>query len=65
MVLIMKTKQLLKINTGIFGLVALLHLWRAVSGAEMMIGMVSLPGWVSYLAVVIIGGMAWLNYKAE
>ena len=61
----METKQLLKINAAVFGVVAILHLWRAVSGLELNIGAFSLPVWTSFVAFVVVGALSYLNYKAK
>jgi len=61
----MKTKQLLQINAGIFGVVALLHLWRSIAGLPANIGTISLPVWASYVGVVVAGYLAYLNYSAK
>ena len=52
-----------QVNITVFSLVALLHLWRAVMGLPLNIGAVAIPVWGSYLAVVVVGGLAYWNYK--
>jgi|TARA_B100001971_G_C17728417_1_gene304730 hypothetical protein len=60
----METKQLLQINMAVFGIVALLHFWRAISGLELNIGAFALPVWASYVAFVFVGWLAYVNKKA-
>lgn len=52
------------VNMYVFGVVALLHLWRALSGFELSIGTFMLPVWGSFVAFAFAGYLAWLNYKA-
>ena len=58
----MKRKQLLMVNRGLFGAIALLHLWRALSGLELNIGSFSLPAWASFVAFLLAGLMCYQNY---
>jgi len=64
MVIRMNKKSLLQLNAGLFALVAVLHLWRAVVGAEAVIAGIHVPLWASYVAVVVAGALAWKNWKA-
>lgn len=61
----LNTKQILFVNTVIFGIVALLHLWRALMGFELNIGSFSLPIWASFLAFLVAGYLSYLNYHAR
>ncbi len=61
----MKTKQATQISAAVFAVVALLHLWRAIAGLPANIGTISLPVWASYVAVVVAGYLAYLNYSAK
>ena len=58
-------KTVRTVNMVVFGLVGLLHLWRAVTSKSLTIGTTGLPVWLSYLAVVLLGVLVWLNYQAE
>ena len=60
-----KIKQLLLINTIVFGVVAVLHLWRALMGLELNIGSFALPVWASFLAFLVAGFLSYLNYNAQ
>ena len=48
----------------VFGIVALLHLWRALSGAELVIGTLSIPPWGSVVGFLVAGCLSYLNYKS-
>ena len=56
----MKASQLAMI---LLSLVALAHLVRVIYGWDVTIGEWSAPMWVSYLGVVIPGGLAFLLFK--
>jgi len=56
----MKASQLAMI---LLSLVALAHLVRVIYGWDVTIGTWSAPMWVSYLGVVIPGGLAFLLFK--
>jgi len=43
----------------IFLLVALGHLWRVVTGAELIIGGTAIAMWVSWVALIVAGLLAW------
>ena len=60
-----KPKQLLLINTLVFGAVALLHLWRALMSLELNIGSFALPVWASFVAFLVAGYLSYLNYNAQ
>lgn len=60
-----KIKQLLLANTLVFGIVGLLHLWRALLGLELNVGSLSLPVWASFLAFLVAGFLSYLNYNAQ
>ena len=57
-------KTVLKFNIGLFTVVGLLHLWRAIAGLPLNIGAFSLPVWASYIAFFVVGSLAYWNYKA-
>jgi hypothetical protein len=42
----------------VFGLIALAQLFRAVNQVPIQVGSVGIPVWVSWVAVVVIGGMS-------
>jgi hypothetical protein len=54
----MNTKAYLIVSTIIFSLVAVMHLLRLVLGWSVMLGMTSIPLWVSLLAVLVSASVA-------
>ncbi len=57
----MKTGSLLAVI--VFILVAIAHLMRIVSGTEIVIGGNNIPQWISVVAVIVPGLIAWLLWK--
>jgi len=57
----MKTGSLLAVI--VFILVAIAHLMRIVSGTEIVIGGIDIPQWISVVAVIVPGLIAWLLWK--
>ena len=51
------------ITVAIFTIIAVLHLARIVYGWEAMIGGWEMPMWVSWLAVLVAGGLAVKGWK--
>jgi len=47
----------------IFIIVAAVHLWRALSGADLMIGTTMVPVWCSWVAVIIAGILGYNGLK--
>lgn len=43
--------------------VALAHLWRVIAGAQVTIADAFIPMWVSYLGIVIPGGLAFMLWR--
>jgi hypothetical protein len=54
----MNTKAYLIVSTVIFAVVAVMHLLRLVLGWPVVLGMMSVPLWVSMLAVLVSAGVA-------
>jgi hypothetical protein len=54
----MKTKAFVIVSTFIFALVAVMHLIRLMLGWSVVLGMTSVPLWVSLLVVLISAGIA-------
>jgi sterol desaturase/sphingolipid hydroxylase (fatty acid hydroxylase superfamily) len=50
-------------SSVIFGIVSLLHLWRAVSNLPLNVGVWELPVWLSYLAFIFIGFLSYWGFK--
>ena len=54
----MNTKAYLIVSTFIFAVVAVMHLLRLVLGWSVVLGMTSIPLWVSLLAVLVSASVA-------
>ena len=54
----MNTKDYLIVSTIIFAVVAVMHLLRLVLGWSVVLGMTSIPLWVSLLAVLVSASIA-------
>jgi hypothetical protein len=54
----MNTKAYLIVSTLIFAVVAVMHLLRLVLGWSVVLGMTSIPLWVSMLAVLVSASVA-------
>jgi len=54
----MKTKAFVIVSTFIFALVAIMHLLRLTLGWSVMLGMTSVPLWVSVLALLVFASIA-------
>ncbi len=53
-----------KVAATVFGIVALLHLLRAISGLSLNIGTYSLPAWASWVAFVGAGALCVWGWKS-
>lgn len=60
----MKSKTVFLMNIVLFDLIALLHLLRLLFGWQANLAGFSIPLWLSGVAVVVAGVLAWLNYNA-
>ena len=61
----MDKNQSLMVAAIIFGIIALLHLLRSVLSWEATINDFNVPVWMSYIAVVVVGYLAWHMYNAS
>lgn len=59
----MKQKEFTMVAKGLFALIAVVHLMRAVLGWPVEINDMSVPIWVSYIAAVLFGYLAYSGYK--
>lgn len=59
----MDKKTYLSITTVIFGVVAFVHLYRIVTGMDVVISQWTAPIWVSWLGFVVGGYLAYSGYK--
>ena len=48
------------IASGIFAVMALVHIYRLIRPFEIMIGSCHIPQWLSAVAAVITAGLSWL-----
>ena len=51
------------VTATLFAIIALAHLLRAVFGWTAQIGAWTIPVWVSWPAVIIIGALAWFGFR--
>ncbi len=59
----MKQRAFLKIAAVIFGIVALLHLIRAIYEWPAQIGFFAVPVWLSWLAFVVAGALCLSAFR--
>ena len=59
----MSNKTYLRTMSFIFLVIAVLHLLRIVGGWEAVIGSYNLPMWISVVAVLLAGFLAFHGYK--
>jgi len=50
---------------AIFAIVAILHLIRAVKGAEVTLDGMTIPVEASWIALFVSGALAWLGFTAR
>jgi|APSaa5957512622_1039677.scaffolds.fasta_scaffold77564_2 hypothetical protein len=58
-----KLKTVLIANITLFSIVGIFHLVRAISGWNLVTGPLNFPAGYSYLAVVLLGGIVYLNWR--
>jgi len=61
----MDKNQSLMLAAFIFGIIAVLHLLRAIFGWPARIANFDVPLWLSYIAVVVAAYLAWNMYNAS
>jgi len=62
----MSAKDYSRLAAVIFAIVALLQLFRAVSGWPVTVGATtSIPLWASWVACVVAAVLAWLGFNAS
>ena len=61
----MDKNQSLVLAAAVFGVVALLHLLRSIFSWPATIAAIDVPLWLSYLAAVVAGCLAWQMYSAS
>ncbi len=55
----------LRLSALVFALIALVHLLRLLLGWDMILGAFEAPQWVSLIALIIAGGLAWWMWTAS
>jgi len=60
----MDKNQSLLLASAAFGIMALLHFLRSIFNWPASIGNLNVPVWLSYIAVVVLGYLAWHMYSA-
>lgn len=53
------------VAAGLFLIIAVLHLWRGIAGWPAMINNITIPVPVSWVAVVVAGGMSYWLWKSR
>lgn len=48
------------IASAIFALMALVHIYRLLTDFQIVIGSHVIPMWVSYVGIVVAGGLSWM-----
>lgn len=61
----MGKNQTLKLASVIFGLIALLHLFRAVFNLTFLIGDFAVPVYFSYISFILLGYLSWLMFNSS
>lgn len=61
----MTAQHFSRLAAVIFTVVALVHLFRAISGFEVTIGGLLIPVWPSWVIAIIIGFLAYLGFTAQ
>lgn len=60
----MEKNQALILASAVFGIIALVHLARAIMGLDAIIAGFNVPIYASYVFFVVAGLLAWLMYGA-
>jgi hypothetical protein len=61
----MTTRNFCLLAAVIFGIIAILQLVRALSGWPLTVGDITVPIWPSWIAAIVMAGLAWLGYQAS
>ena len=51
------------VTATIFAVVAMVHLLRIILGWHAEIGGIDMPSWVSWIALVVAGALAWIGFR--
>ena len=61
----MTAQQFSRLAAIVFAIIALLQLWRAISGYEIAVGGEIMPIWPSWIAAIVAGFLAYLGVTAR
>ena len=59
----MNRKTYMTVTATLFLIVAIMHLLRIIFGWPVEIGGLSIPFWVSWLGVLVAGGLAYFGFR--
>jgi len=59
----MNKQPYLRLSALIFGIVALVHLWRAVAGIPVHVGESLFPMWLSWGGAVVAGFLSFWGFR--
>jgi hypothetical protein len=59
----MNAKMFVAVTGAIFSIVALVHLLRIYFGWPLLIGNWDIPMWISWVAVVVAGGLGYCGFR--
>jgi len=54
-----------RVAAAIFGLIFVLHGWRLITHTEIVAGTWQIPMSLSWVALIVSGGLAWWMWKAS
>jgi hypothetical protein len=54
-----------RLAASLFAIIAVLQLIRAIGGWPVAVGTVAIPIWLSWIAAVVMGALAWLGFSAS
>ncbi|MFQ5620811.1 MAG: hypothetical protein ACE5FT_03135 [Candidatus Nanoarchaeia archaeon] len=58
-----KRKQLMQVNGALFLIIAVLHIFRLLNDWNVIVADVTIPLWLSYVAVLVGGYLAYQNWN--
>jgi hypothetical protein len=60
----MTVQHFSRLAAVVFAIVALVHLFRAIAGLEIVIAGMLIPVWLSWVAAIVAGFLAYLGFTA-
>jgi hypothetical protein len=61
----MSSSAFCKVAASLFGIVALAHVARLASDVSVQIGTTTIPKWVSWLGVLVAGGLSVWGFRSK